>query len=45
MASSNALAAFLAWLDSPAYLLHLAECARWAADDPRVIVGHVGSYG
>jgi hypothetical protein len=45
MTAAVSLAAFLSWLDSDAYLRHVDACARWAADDPRLIVGHVGSYG
>lgn len=45
LAPSASLAAFLAWLESPEYRAHLEACAQWAASDPRLIVGHVGSYG
>lgn len=43
-ASDGHIAAFLAWLESPAYAAHLAACWLWAASDPRLVVGHCGSY-
>lgn len=39
------MTAFLAWLESPEYRAHILACAQWVADDPRLVVGHVGSYG
>lgn len=45
MSAAASLAAFLAWLESPEYRAHILACAQWVADDPRLVVGHVGSYG